>query len=94
MTDRNKRLEKILKRHRIKAMYKPVDCIEKSHFVLIENKKCTDNSKLITTEEYKDILKRGETYPPENVHFLAIINKRKTQTIKYNIIGKYKKAYI
>ena len=37
-------------------MYKPVDCIEKSHFVLIENKRCTNNSNLVTTEGYKDIL--------------------------------------
>ena len=64
MTDRSKQVEKILKRKGIKSWVKQVDSLENSDFVLIENKKCTDNSELITTEEYKDMLVRGETYPP------------------------------
>ena len=83
MTDRNKRLERILKRKGIKSWFKQVDSLENSDFVLIENKRCRDKSIAFTTEDYKDMLNRGETYPPDVVYFLGITNKRNKQTIKY-----------
>ena len=83
MTERNKRLEKILKKKGLKSWLKPVDSLENSDFVLIENKRCGDESIIITTEVYKTKIERGETYPPDVVYFLGITNIRNTQTIKY-----------
>ena len=83
MTDKIKRLEKVLKKKGIKGWLKPVDNLENSQFVLVENTRCVYNSMLINTEYYKTLLERGETYPPDIVHFLIDSNKRNVQNIKY-----------
>ena len=51
MTDKNKRLEKILKKKGIKGWLKPVDSLENSHFVLVENKRCVYKRFLLETED-------------------------------------------
>ena len=71
MTYKNKRLEKILKKNGLKGWLKPVDSLENSQFVLVENKRCAYNSFLIKIKDYKILLERGETYPPDIVHFLV-----------------------
>ena len=83
MTDKIKRLNKILNKKRIKGFLKPVENLEDSHFVLVENIKdrfC--NETIFKTEDYKALLESGETYPPDIVHFLVISNKRNVQNIK------------
>ena len=90
MTERNKRLEKILKKKGIKSWFKPVDSLENSDFVLIENKRCRGESIAFTTEDYKTKIERGETYSPDVVYFLGITNKRNTQTIKNALIMNHK----
>ena len=67
MTDKNKRLEKIFKKMGIKGWLKPVDSLENSHFVLVENIRYFRDNFIIKTEDYKTSLKRGETYPPDSV---------------------------
>ena len=94
MTERSKQLEKILMKKGMKNLFKPFDSLENSDFVLIENKRCINESSILTTENYKNILERGETYPPENVHFLVIRNRRNSQTIKNaNVFVKYVRYY-
>ena len=85
MTDKIKRLEKILKKKGIKGWLKPVDNLENSHFVLVENKRCVYNSFLLRTEDYKTLLERGETYPPDIVHFLVNSNKRNVLNVNNSI---------
>ena len=75
-------LEKILRKKEVRGLLKPVDNLESSHFVLVENTRCIYKSLLIKTEDYKAILERGETYPPDLVHFLIHTNKRNVQNIK------------
>ena len=84
MTDKNKRLEKTLKKKGIKGWLKPVDILENCQFVLIENKRCFYNSFVVRTEDYKTLLERGETYPPDIVHFLVNSNKRNVLNINNN----------
>ena len=86
MTDKNKRLEKILKKKGIKGWLKPVDSLENSQFVLVENKRCVYNSFLIKTEDYKILLERGETYPPDIVHFLVNSNKRNVLNVNNGLL--------
>ena len=86
MTDKNKRLQKFLKKKGIKGWLKPVDNLESSHFVLIENKRCAYNSLLVRTENYKILLERGETYPPDIVHFLVNNNKRNVLNVNISLI--------
>ena len=85
MTDKNKRLEKILKEKGIKGWLKPVDTLENSQFVLVEDKKCVYNSLLIRTD-YKTLLERGETYPPDIVHFLVNSNKRNVFNVNNSLL--------
>ena len=47
MTDKNKQLEKILKKKGIKGWLKPVDNLENCQFVLVEDKRCVYNSFLL-----------------------------------------------
>ena len=94
MTERSKRLEKNLRKKGVKNMFKPFDSLENSDFVLIENKRCINESGILTTEDYKDILERGATYPPENVHFLVIRNRRNSQTIKNAIASRQSNVFV
>ena len=41
---------------------------------------------LIRTEDYKTLLDRGETYPPDIVHFLIHSNKRNVQNINNSLL--------
>ena len=41
---------------------------------------------LIKTEDYKTLLERGETYPPDIVYFLIHSNKRNIQNIKNSLL--------
>ena len=84
MDNKIKRLEKVLKKKGIKVWLKPVDSLENAQFVIVKNKRCVYNSLLLRTEDYKTLLERGETYPPDVVHFLIHSNKRNVQ----NMINK------
>ena len=86
MTGENKQLEKVLKKKGIKGWLKPVDNLENSQIVIVENKRCVYNSMLIKTEDYKTLLERGETYPPDIVHFLINSNKRNVQNINNSLL--------
>ena len=82
MENKNKRLEKIFRKKGGRGLLKPVDNLDSSHFVLVEHTRCSYENMLFKTEDYKAILERGETYPPDIVHFLVISNKRNAQNIK------------
>ena len=86
MADKNKRLEKILKKKGINGWLKPVDSLENSQFVLVENKRCVFKSSPVKTEDYKILLERGETYPPDIVHFLVNNNKRNVLNVNNSIL--------
>ena len=88
MSSKNKRLEKIFNNKGIRGWLKPVDNLESSHFVIVENKKCIYDSWLLTTEHYKILLERGETYPPEIVHFLINTNKRNVEKTNKSILPR------
>ena len=87
MTDKIKQLEKILKKKGIKGGLIPVDNLENSQFVIIENKRCVYKNMLIRTEDNKTLLERGETYPLDIVHFLIHCNKRNVQNINNSLLS-------
>ena len=73
MTDKNKRLEKIFKKMGIKGWLKPVDSLENSQFVLVEDKRCFRDNFIIKTENYKTSLERGETFSTRQCLFFSLI---------------------
>ena len=88
MTNKIKRLNKILNKGGLKGFLKPVENLEDSHFVLVEKIKDRFSNKLIfKTEEHKALLESGKTYPPDIVHFLVITNKRNAQNIKNTLFA-------
>ena len=86
MTDKIKRLEKILKKKGIKGWLKPVDNLENSQFVLVEDKRYVYNNLLLRTDDYKTLLEIEETYPPDIVHFLVNSNKRNVLNINNSLL--------
>ena len=86
MDNKIKRLEKVLKKKEIKDWLKPDDNLENSQFVIVENKRCVYTSLLLRTEDYKTLLERGETYPPDIVHFLIHSNKGNAQNMINNLL--------
>ena len=84
--DKIKRLEKVLNKKGIEGWLKPVDNLENSQFVIVENKKCVYNSMLIRTEDYKTLLERGETYPPDIFYFLVKSNRRNVQNVNNSLL--------
>ena len=93
MENKNKRLEKILRKKGGRGLLKPVDNLDSSHFVLVEHTRCSYKNILFKTEDYKAMLERGETYSPDIVHFLVISNKRNAQNIK-NTLSKIKEMKV
>ena len=81
MTDRNKRVEKIFKKMGIKGWLKPVDSLENSQLVRVEDKRCFHDNFNKKTEDYKTSLERGETYQPESVYFLVNRDKRNNKCL-------------
>ena len=90
MTDKNKRLEKILKKKGIKGWLKPVDSFENCQLVLVEDKRYVYNSFILRKDGYKTQLERGETYPPDIVHFLVNGNKRNVLTVSNGLLIPFK----
>ena len=79
--------QKILKKKEIKKWLKPVDNLEKSHYVIIENPKCVINSLLIKTEDFNKAIDRGESYPIELIHYVALKNKRDQKAVIKNLLS-------
>ena len=90
MIDKNKRLEKILKKKGIKGWLKPVDSLENCQLVLVENKICVYNSSVLRPDDYKTKLERGETYSPDIVHFLVNSNKRNVLNVNNGLLTLFK----
>ena len=65
----------------IKCWLKPVDSLENSQFVLVEDKRYFRDNFIIKTEDYKTSLERGETYPPDSVYFLVNRVKRNNKCL-------------
>ena len=86
MDNKIKLLEKVLKKKGIKGWLKPVDNLENSQFVVVENKRCAYNSLLLRTEDYKTLLERGEIYPPDIVHFLVNSNRRNVENTNNGLL--------
>ena len=75
MDNRIKRFEKKLRDKGGKGLFKPVDNLESSHFVLEEDTRCRYKSMLFKTEDYKAILERGETYLTLFIFSLLVIKE-------------------
>ena len=76
--DKIKRTAKILKKKEIKNWLKPVDNLEKSHFVIIENPKCVINRLLIKTEDFNKAIDRGKVIPL-NLFTMLLLKTKETK---------------
>ena len=79
MTDKNKRLEKVLKKKRLTKWLKPASDSDPVDFVIMEYPTCLNFSFLCKTKDYIEMVKRGENIPEELIHYVTIRNKRDRQ---------------
>ena len=86
MDNKIKRLEKVLKKKGIKGWLKPASYSDPVDFVIIEYSKCLNYIFLCKTEDYIEMVKRGENIPEELIHYVTIRNKRNRQTIANNLV--------
>ena len=70
--DKIKRTVKILKKKELQNLLKPVDNLEKSHFVIVENPKYIIDSLIYKTEDFNISIERGESHPVELIHYVAL----------------------
>ena len=64
MTDKEKRLRKILVKKGLKGKLKPVVSLDEARLVLVEDK-------FIVIDEYIEMVENSHTFPEENVCFLT-----------------------
>ena len=76
MTDKEKRLRKILVKKCLKGKLKSVGSIEEARVVIVENKQCIDRTLLVGKDTYRQLLEEGYSYPEDQVHYLVSTNPR------------------
>ena len=64
MTDKEKRLRKILVKKGLKGKLKPVGSLDEARLVLVEDK-------FIVIDEYIEMVENGHTFPEENAYYLT-----------------------
>ena len=64
MTDKAKRLRKILSKMCMIGKLKPVSSLDEARLVLVEDK-------FIVINEYIEMVENGHTFPEENVYYLT-----------------------
>ena len=69
--DKIKRTAKIRKKKELKNWLKPVD-----NFIIVENPKYIIDSLICKTKDFNISIERGESYPIELIHYIALKNKR------------------
>ena len=79
MENKNKQLEKILKKKGIRGFLKPASDNDPVDFVMIEYPKCLRHSMLFRAKDYIELVKRGEYIPEEElIHCLIVRNKKRS----------------
>ena len=73
MTDKEKRLRKIMSRKKWEGRIKLVDTLEQSHCVLVHIKEL-GKLLFIKKEIYIELIERGHTFPEEEVYFVVSSN--------------------
>ena len=76
MADKARRLRKILVKKCVKGKLKSVGSLEEAHIVLVEDRQCSNKTKLIGKDSYLGMVEKGYTFPEEDVHYLVSTNPR------------------
>ena len=87
MENKNKRLEKNLKKKGMSQWVSPASDNDPVDFVMIEYPKCLRHSMLFIAKDYIELVKRGEYISEEELfHYLTVRNKRDRQNIVNKLI--------
>ena len=76
MSDKEKRLRKILVKKFLKGKLKPVGNLEEAHLVLVEDRQCHNKTMVIGRDIYVRMVENGHTFPEDQVHYLVSTNPR------------------
>ena len=86
MSDKEKRLRKILVKKGLKGRLKLVPSLDDAHLVYIENIQCHTKSMLIGKDTYSKMLERGNVFPDEIVFYLVSTNPRNMYQIEQQFL--------
>ena len=87
MADKLKRLNKILVKTGLKGQLKPVETLDDAHIILLESKHSIDQTVFVGKDSYKKLIKDGDTFPPDIVHFLVSANPRNRWHIEKSLLS-------
>ena len=86
MTDKAKRLRKILLNLGLKGMLKPAKTLEENYIVIVDALGDPSKYNLYKKEGYQQLLERGYTYSPDRVHFLVPTNPRNRRQLEQSMM--------
>ena len=90
MTDKEKRLHKILAKLDLRGILKHVKTLEEAHLVLVVNTDVSNTYSVYKKEYYKKALEDGNTYPEDRVHFVIATNPRNRRLVEQSLMtNKY-----
>ena len=86
MADKEKRLRKILLKHKYKGILKPVKTLEEAHIIIVEDPHTRKKAQFFNKEMYQLAIDRGVTFPEHQVHFLVPSNPRNIRQVIESIV--------
>ena len=94
MTDKEKRLRKILTKVGFKGKLKSVATLEEAHMIIIEDGQSMTKSLYIDKDTFVRLLEQGHTFPEDKVHYLVPSNPRDVRnvarsTTSFSVIRKH-----
>ena len=87
MTDKEKRLRKILSKVGLKGKLKSVKTYEESSIVVVEDPCSVIKSVFFDKRGFEYALSNGETFPEDRVHFLVSTNPRNRQLVERSVLS-------
>ena len=88
MADKEKRIQKLLSKTKLKVKVKKVGTLEEASSVIVEDLHTMCNNVFYDKKGYQDALLKGETFPEDRVHFMVSSNPRNSHLVVRGVINK------
>ena len=87
MTDKEKRLRKILDKIDMRGKLKSVATLEKAHIVLVDVPEKSCEYIIYIKDDYQRELTNGIVFPEDRVHFMVPTNPRNRRQLEHNLMS-------
>ena len=86
MVDKEKRLQKLLSKARLKGKLKSVKTLEEAGIVFVEDPRSTTKNSFFDKIGYEYAIANGYNFPEDKVHFLIATNPRNRQLVERSVL--------